>query len=75
MPDLGLVQIGDLETGEQRWIDSGSKRVRQQHEKDFFRLTESATAAFKKAGSDLLHIRTDEDYMKVLRQFFLSRNR
>ncbi len=75
LPNLGLLQIRDLETGEQRWIDSGSKEVRLQHEKNFFRLTEGATAAFKKAGSDLLHIRTDEDYMKVLRQFFLSRNR
>jgi uncharacterized protein (DUF58 family) len=75
LPNLGLVQVRDLETAEQRWIDSGSKSVRLQHEKDFFRLTENATNAFKKAGSDLLHIRTDEDYMKVLRQFFLSRNR
>ena len=75
LPNLGLVQVRDLETAEQRWIDSGSKRVRLQHEKDFFRVTENATTAFKKAGSDLLHIRTDEDYMKVLRQFFLSRNR
>lgn len=75
LPNLGLVQVADLETGERRWIDSGNKQTRMQHEKDFFRLTEMATAAFKKAGSDLLHIRTDEDYMKVLRQFFLSRNR
>ena len=75
LPNLGLLQVRDLETGEQRWIDSGSKAVRMQHEKNFFELTAGATAAFKKAGSDLLHIRTDEDYMKVLRQFFLSRNR
>lgn len=75
LPDLGLVQVEDLETGERRWIDSGSKQVRTQYEKEFFRLTETATNAFKKAGSDLLHMRTDEDYIKVLRQFFLSRNR
>ncbi|OLY93758.1 Protein of unknown function DUF58 [Cnuella takakiae] len=75
LPDLGLVQIRDLETGGLQWIDSGSKQVRTQHEQDFFRITETANQAFKKAGSDLLHLRTDEDYMKVLRQFFLSRNR
>lgn len=73
--DLGLVQVRDLETGGLQWIDSGSKQVRAQHEQDFFRITEAARLAFKKAGSDLLHLRTDEDYMKVLRQFFLSRNR
>lgn len=75
LPNLGLVQIQDLETGEQHWIDSGSKKVRQRHEQDFFRITDTVIAAFKKAGSDLLHLRTDEDYIKVLRHFFMSRNR
>lgn len=75
LPDAGLLQIEDAETGERRWIDSSSKLVRFQHEKEFFRMTDAAIAAFKKAGSDLLHLRTDEDYMKTLRQFFLSRNR
>lgn len=75
LPDLGLVQVHDLETGERRWVDSGNRQVRQQHEQAFFRLTDASIAAFKKAGSDLLHLRTDEDYVKVLRHFFLSRNR
>lgn len=75
LPNLGLVQINDLETGEQRWIDSGSRKVRQRHEQDFFRITDTVTSAFKKAGSDLLHLRTDDDYIKVLRHFFMSRNR
>ena len=29
---------------------------------------------FKKAGADLLHIRTDEDYVKILQQFFIKRS-
>ena len=28
---------------------------------------------FRKAGADLLHVRTDEDYVKVLQKFFLKR--
>jgi len=28
---------------------------------------------FKKSGADLLHLRTDEDYVKILQQFFLRR--
>jgi hypothetical protein len=49
--------------------------VRYAQEKEFFRLTDAANETFKKAGSDLLHLRTDEDYIKVLRHFFMSRNR
>jgi hypothetical protein len=29
---------------------------------------------FRKAGADLLHIRTDEDYVKILQQFFIKRS-
>lgn len=75
IPNMGLLQIEDLETGQQRWIDTGNARVRQAQEREFFRVTALATEAFKKAGSDLLHLRTDEDYIKVLRHFFMSRNR
>ena len=75
LPDLGLVQVEDLETGRRNWVDTGNKEVRLAQEKEFFRITAHATEAFKKAGSDLLHIRTDEDYIKVLRHFFMSRNR
>jgi hypothetical protein len=30
---------------------------------------------FTRAGCDLLHIRTGEDYVKVLQKFFIGRNR
>ena len=47
----------------------------QNYEQEFFRITQYATQTFKKAGSELLHIRTDEDYVRVLKKFFISRNR
>lgn len=75
LPNVGMLRVEDSETGEQKWIDTGSKQVRMQYEREFFRMTDEANNHFKKAGSDLLHIRTDEDYIKVLRHFFLSRNR
>ncbi|MDB5196218.1 MAG: hypothetical protein JWP88_588 [Flaviaesturariibacter sp.] len=75
LPDLGLLSIADAETGKQKWIDTGNAFVRHEYEKEFFRVTEYSNAAFKKSGADLLHIRTDEDYVKVLQRFFISRNR
>jgi uncharacterized protein (DUF58 family) len=75
LPPVGLIHVEDAETGEQRWVDTSSRRVRDAYTAEFFRQTDHCIQAFKKAGSDLLHVRTDEDYVKVLRRFFISRNK
>jgi len=75
LPDMGLIRVRDAESGKQRWVDTSNSYVRYDHEQQFFRLTDQAVQYFKSAGSDLLHIRTGDDYVKVLQRFFLSRNR
>ena len=70
-----MLRIEDAETGKQAWVDTGSKLVRHEYENEFFRVTDYAKDVFKKSGADLLHIRTDEDYVKVLQKFFISRNK
>lgn len=75
LPRAGLMELKDLETGTQKWVDSQSLTVRQAYEKEFFRVTDHAKDVFSKAGCDLLHVRTDQDYVKVLQRFFMSRNR
>lgn len=74
LPNIGLMEIEDAETGERRWIDTGDFLLRQNYQSEFFKYTEYCKAIFTKAGCDLLHIRTDEDYVKVLKKFFVSRN-
>jgi uncharacterized protein (DUF58 family) len=73
LPRIGMMRVVDAETGKQKWVDTNSKLVRHEHKKEFFRITDYCNNVFKKAGSDLLHIRTDEDYVKVLQKFFISR--
>jgi uncharacterized protein (DUF58 family) len=75
LPDAGLLQVQDSENNKTRWVDSSDSVVRQSYEQEFFRVAEYCTQTFRKAGCDLLHIRTDEDYVKVLQRFFLSRNK
>jgi uncharacterized protein (DUF58 family) len=75
LPRAGLIQVQDAESGKTRWVDSSDGFVRHSYEQEFFRVTAYATQTFKKAGCDLLHIRTNEDYVKVLQKFFISRNR
>jgi uncharacterized protein (DUF58 family) len=75
LPNAGLLQVQDAESGTTKWVDSSNSFVRYQYQQEFFRITDYSTQTFKKAGSDLLHLRTDEDYVKVLQKFFISRNR
>jgi len=75
LPNAGMIQVRDAENGESKWIDTSSGFVRYDYEQQFFRVTEYATQNFKSAGCDLLHVRTGDDYVKVLQRFFLSRNR
>ena len=75
LPKLGMLRAEDAETGQQKWVDTNSGLVRYEYEKEFFRQTDYAREGFKKAGCDLLHVKTDEDYVKVLQRFFISRNK
>lgn len=75
LPNAGLLQVEDAESGATKWVDSSNAFVRYSFEKEFFRVTEYGVQTFKKAGCDLLHVRTGDDYVKVLQRFFLSRNR
>ena len=74
LPNVGMMRVEDAESGAQKWVDTSSKFVRHEYEKEFFRVTDYCNDVFKRSGADLLHIRTDEDYVKVLQRFFISRH-
>ncbi|MES2847439.1 MAG: DUF58 domain-containing protein [Bacteroidota bacterium] len=74
LPDAGLMQVEDLESGKRKWIDSSDKLAQYNYHQRFLQQSELSKNYFKKAGADLLHIRTDEDYVKVLQQFFIKRS-
>lgn len=74
LPDAGLLQVRDMETGKSKWIDSGDYAFRTAYHDHFFKHTEWCKNAFVRAGCDLLHVRTDEDYVKVLQKFFIGRS-
>lgn len=75
LPDVGMLRVEDAETGDAKWVNTSNRFVRHEYEKQFFRVTDYSDQQFKKAGSDLLHVRTDEDYVKILQRFFISRNK
>ena len=75
LPNAGLIQVQDAESGEIKWVDSSNAFVRYNYQQEFFKMTDYSTQTFKKAGCDLLHVRTGDDYVKVLQRFFVSRNK
>ena len=74
LPDAGLIEIEDLETGKKKWIDSSDKMVQYNYQQQFLKQSELSKNYFRKAGADLLHVRTDDDYVKILQQFFIKRS-
>jgi uncharacterized protein (DUF58 family) len=75
LPEAGLLEMQDAETGKIEWVDTNDYSVRNNYQQRFFSETENCKTIFLKAGCDLLHIRTDEDYVKVLKKFFIGRNK
>lgn len=73
LPDIGLIQMQDAETGKTTWVDSSNAMVRHNYQQHFLQQSDLAKKHFRKAGADLLHIRTDDDYVKILQKFFLKR--
>jgi uncharacterized protein (DUF58 family) len=75
LPDVGLMEVNDIETGGKRLMDTSNPLVRFEYEKDFHYHNNYVKDVFKKAGADLLHMRAGDDYVKVLQKFFINRSR
>jgi uncharacterized protein (DUF58 family) len=73
LPDIGMLKVEDLESGKTQWLNTSDTMVRHDYQQNFMQQSAQCKSIFKKTGADLLHIRTDEDYVKILQQFFLRR--
>ena len=74
LPPLGLMNVRDAETGQARWIDSSSKRVREAYRTWWDKRQAEMNAAFQKSRIDAVSIRTEDDYVKALLALFDKRN-
>ncbi len=71
-PNIGLVNIQDQETGEIRLIDTSSKQTRQMYAAYYHDLDRRYHAIFKKNSAGSLSIRSDQDYVFPLLNYFKS---
>lgn len=75
MPDIGLVRMRDAETGELAWVDTSSARLRKQHATWFGDNFSYFKNTFARSGTDFVSIRTDENYVTALLNFFKKRSK
>ena len=75
LPDVGLLRLRDAETGRIREVDTHSRRVRQHFRANAGARRQRLSEELHRKGVDELAIRTDQDYVSSLRQFFHMRER
>ncbi|MEM6700194.1 MAG: DUF58 domain-containing protein, partial [Bacteroidota bacterium] len=73
LPNIGLMRAVDAETGRVQWVDTSVQAVRENYANWFQENRQYFRSSFLKSGSDVLSVRTDESYIKVLHQFFKKR--
>lgn len=75
LPQLGLVKFTDAETGKERWIDTSSTKVQNWMSHYYQRLISERKTLFIKSRLDSIEIKTGENYVTPLVNFFRLRER
>lgn len=73
LPPVGLMYLTDAETGEQMWVDTSDRQLRNDYRKYAFEREKELDGSFKRAGVDVASIRSDEDYVRTLMNLFKKR--
>ena len=73
IPNLGVIDITDNETGAKLTVDTGSKNVRKKYSEYYNSKRNEFIDFFKKSGSGIIECNTQDDYQKKLLKYFKSR--
>ena len=74
LPDVGLMQVRDAETGEEMLIDTSSKKVRNLHAAWWREQQNRLRDTFTRSGVDNVSVCTDQDYVAALMGLFRQRS-
>ena len=70
MPNMGLVQFHDAETGNDLWVDTAIASVREAYANAWRTNQDTILQLFTRTGVKKVSVRTDEDYVKALMHLF-----
>ncbi|MBL4662347.1 MAG: DUF58 domain-containing protein [Flavobacteriaceae bacterium] len=73
IPNLGMVQMQDEETGELMLVNTGAKGVRRNYNAYYRERVTEFNESFMKSGAGVLSCRVDESYVKKLLGYFKRR--
>jgi len=73
LPNVGIVELEDPETGKTFEVNFSDRRVRAEFQRVSERHRQDREALFRRKKIDSVSLRTDEDYFPMLRSFFLRR--
>jgi uncharacterized protein (DUF58 family) len=75
LPPLGLIKFVDAETGQERWIDTSSKTVRQRILMNRVEKEKKRKSLFMASGLDTIEVSTGSNYIQPLVKFFRRREK
>ncbi len=73
LPDIGFVPLKDLETNQEIWVDTSSKKVRNAYQINQKKKGEELKQMFRKSGVDFTTINTHLPYTQPLMKLFKQR--
>ncbi len=73
LPDVGVVELEDMESGQREWVDTSSKAVRDYYASKWSQISEELEQLLKSNRIDLATVSTDGDYVAELIKLFKQR--
>ena len=73
LPDVGIVEVEDAESGERSWLDTSSPRVREFWAEQYNSRNEAMTSLLTHNRVDMAEVATNGDYVKELLKMFKKR--
>jgi len=73
LPNMGLIQVYDPETGKKTIADTSNFKVQQEYARWWHTQQKKNLEVFKKSGVDVAQLYTDKDYVKALSELFHRR--
>jgi uncharacterized protein (DUF58 family) len=75
LPDIGLIELEDAETGEMVLVDTGSGEVRKRYEAQTLGRARELSEMLRSMGIDQIRIETGKAYIRDMMAFFKNRER
>ena len=73
LPDVGIMEVQDAETGRKMWIDTSLAALRDHYRGEWERLSRETASVLNRSRVDNVSVATDEDYVKALITLFNRR--